>query len=352
MSRPPDGNRSTMDEENAPAGHDTVMLLNLHKLKIDLHSDSRLIRRNWEHLFGSWLAGSSVHPTETQGDIELSLALSEKLPPLPLEEPFFEDPRPLPDDIGILSAYHGPEDHITLHYLDGALVTLSLTDPSESPPLTRARITGSLTPAALAYGRFEDINYTSMAPFLRRQGYFLLHAFAAAKDGRAVIISGKSGSGKTTSGLALVLNGWQLLSNDILLLEARADGIYALPTPGGVGIRPFSLELLPELKQLVADTPLRKGSYDISSHQLSGGAFAPATKVSHIYFPEITPSGSTTLRPARRAFCLARLMEESIDRWDAPMLGPHISFLETLCHQARVNFLQLGQDVGRLPEML
>lgn len=326
------------------------MLLNLHKLSIRLQTDNRLIRRSWQHLFGSWLAEEAAGGANAPHQIELTLALSDKLPALPPGKPYFEDARPLPDDIGILSVYQGAGNRRILHYLDGAVVTLSLSDAGgASDP---ARISGSLTPAVLAYGRFEDVNYTSMAPALRRQGYYLMHAFAAVKEGRAVIISGESGSGKTTTGLALILDGWQLLSNDILLLEARADGIYALPTPGTIGIRPHTLTLLPALKALLGDTPPRQGITDLSSDQIFGGTIPAAARVSDIYFPEITTAEAAVVRPAKRAYGLARLMEESMDRWDEPMLGAHISFLETLCQQANIHRLFLGREVSQLSQLL
>jgi serine kinase of HPr protein (carbohydrate metabolism regulator) len=64
-----------------------------------------------------------------------------------------------------------------------------------------------VTEGVLRNGRFEDVTFTSLAPLLRRHGYYLLHAFAAVKEGHAILLVGPSGSGKTTTGLHLLEAG-------------------------------------------------------------------------------------------------------------------------------------------------
>ena len=218
------------------------MYLQLHDLHIRLHSDDEIIQKAWQTLFRGWFVPDKE---TTRPDISLFLSLNEELPMPPAAPPFFRDSDLKPTDPGILSVYHGKKGTVLLHFLDGAWITVPLNG------LTAAN--GVLIQQAMEHGRFEDITFTSLAPLLRRAGYFLVHAFAAAKDGRGVLIVGPSGSGKTTTGLSLLLNGWKLLANDVLLLQVRPDGVYALPTPGAIGIRPPTLTLLPQLRDLVGD---------------------------------------------------------------------------------------------------
>ena len=73
-------------------------------------------------------------------------------------------------------------------------------------------------------GRFEDLTTMALAPVLRRRGIYLIHAFSAAANGQALLLCGASGSGKTTTGLALCAAGMQLLANDIAALRRTGTG--------------------------------------------------------------------------------------------------------------------------------
>ena len=66
---------------------------------------------------------------------------------------------------------------------------------------------------------FEDLTTLALAPLLRRLGLFMIHAFTAALSGKAVMFVGPSGSGKTSCGLALASAGWQILANDVALMQ-------------------------------------------------------------------------------------------------------------------------------------
>ncbi|MBK9325158.1 MAG: HprK-related kinase A [Hydrogenophilales bacterium] len=65
--------------------------------------------------------------------------------------------------------------------------------------------------------------------------YLMLHAAVLEKNGRAVVLPGDPGAGKSTLTAALMLSGWRLLSDEITLID-RDDGLI-------VGLaRPVSLK--------------------------------------------------------------------------------------------------------------
>lgn len=316
------------------------MFLTLHGLTIHLESDAPLLKRLWSHLFAGWLTAEAPAAV----DLRLRLTLAETLPPPPDRPPFFSDARSLPHDVGILSVYR-EENGVLLHFLDGGLVHVPLHEP-ELPT-----IRGTVTRRGVAHGRFEDITFTSLAPLLRRRGYFLIHAFAAARDGAAVCFVGPSGSGKTTTGLALLLNGYRLLANDAALVESRPDGVYALPTPGLVSIRPRTLDLLPGLRPLLPDHSPRRLA-NVSGAELVNGRWAEPTPIRAIYFPQIEDGTRTHRSHENRAVCLAQLMAESVDRWDPDTLHTHLNLLQAISRQARSYRLHLGQDLSQIPPLI
>jgi hypothetical protein len=274
----------------------------------------------------------------------LQLALVETLPPLPELLPFFVDGSQLPGSMGLLSVY-GQGEEVLLHFGDGALVQVRLA-------AARPFLAGHILAKAVGYGRLEDITFTTLAPFLRRQGYFLIHAFGVYREGHCLLFVGASGSGKTTTGLSLVLAGWQLLANDVLLLEARPDGVYALPTPGGLSIREGTVGLLPECQTLLAEAPSVLDRYDLTNQQLWRGQVPVAARVTAVYFCQIEGGEVSVRRPLSQAVALTQLMEQSIDRWDQAMLNAHITLLHQLSQQAESFSLHLGHDVLQLPDLL
>jgi hypothetical protein len=320
------------------------MILKLHKLHIRLHSEDTAVNREWHTLLAGWLL-----PDDPAANVDMSLniQLVAVLPPLPSTPPLFTDRRTLPDDVGILTVYGDANGRVWLHYHDGALLSLPLSETTDTPT-----IAGYVTPKALAYGRFEDITFTTLAPFLRRRGYYLIHAFAASKDGRATLIVGPSGSGKTTTGLNLLLQGWQLLANDILLLEKRDGLVFALPTPGGVNIRAQTWALLPQLHTFLPQSHQTDGKINLSGHELTGGQWAEPTIAGLILFPQVTARPCSEAHCLNRAVALVRLLEESADRWDETTLAGHVDLLQLLSRQTAVYDLQLGQDVNHLPNLV
>jgi hypothetical protein len=320
------------------------MLYKLHRLVVELAGDAEPLWRDWSLIWSGWpQTENQRHP-----DVALHLALVASLPPLPEGGPYFSDGRHdgrSEAEGGILSVYQGETaETAVLHYLDGALVTVPLGLPAG--PL---RAEGVVTRRALQNGRFEDITFTSLAPLLRRHGYYLLHAFAVVKEEKCLLLVGPSGSGKTTTGLSLLAQGWQLLANDVVLLERRPDGVYALPTPGVVSIRPGTLTLLPGLAARlgISRLPLSQ-DITISSRRLTRGKWGEAARITAVYFPQISPS-PRPLTPLPRAIHLAQLMAESIDRWDEAALPDHMHLLESLSRQAPA--FQLPIRHGVLPTL-
>ena len=83
------------------------------------------------------------------------------------------------------------------------------------------------------------------------QGRPVLHASAVIlDDGRAVAFAGPSGRGKSTLASAFYRAGYQLITDDCLLLEVQANGVQAVPAYPSLRLWQDSLEAL-----LDADDP-------------------------------------------------------------------------------------------------
>jgi hypothetical protein len=181
-------------------------------------------------------------------------------------------------------------------------------------------VDGVLRAAVLARGRLDDVFFTALAAPLRRFGIYLVHGFGATRHGRALLVLGPTGSGKTTAGLTLLADGWDFLGNDVVALQASGPEVQALPTPSLVGIRD---------REAIG---VGRGQYRLAAGAVtSWGAAAP---VAAMLFLEATGSGPDRPEKVRRAVALARLIENSLDRWDGSAAGEHLALLERLAGQA------------------
>jgi hypothetical protein len=79
---------------------------------------------------------------------------------------------------------------------------------------------------------------------LRLRGIAALHASVVAIDGRAIILVGSAGIGKSTTAAALAILGYPVLSEDIAALDDPGDHFFVQPGYPRVNLWPSSVELL------------------------------------------------------------------------------------------------------------
>lgn len=72
--------------------------------------------------------------------------------------------------------------------------------------------------------------------------FLLIHAAAIEKDGRAAILPGPPGAGKSTLTAFLVYSGWRLLSDELALLSLDDGSVSALARP--ISLKNRSIDLI------------------------------------------------------------------------------------------------------------
>jgi hypothetical protein len=102
-----------------------------------------------------------------------------------------------------------------------------------SPDGTEIR---SALPAIPAW-RWERLLFAQVLPLAAAlNGRELFHASAVALDGGVLAFVGLSGAGKSSIAAHLVAGGAELVTDDVLALERRPDGILAHPGSGLAGL--------------------------------------------------------------------------------------------------------------------
>jgi Coenzyme PQQ synthesis protein D (PqqD) len=150
----------------------------------------------------------------------------------------------------------------------------------------------------------------SMLAIRRHRFVFALHAGGVALDDKAMLLVGRSRSGKTTLTAALLALGWDYLSDDMILMER--DSLEALAMPCSLGIKRGGWELLAARFPKLAPprTHLRADGEVVSylSPPSSRRSFYAPRPVRWIVFPNLSPDTRGSLRPLPRLEGLQRLM--------------------------------------------
>lgn len=144
----------------------------------------------------------------------------------------------------------------------------------------------------------------------------VVHAGCVARDGRALLLRGDSGAGKTTLTYAAVRRGYQLLAEDATyVLDARAGATGPLSNALRLRGVPWSMHLLSDARELfpeLADEPVRerlsgerKLRVDIAAR--FPGRAAEEAALGPTVFVARGPGGSPRLTKLPRADALARL---------------------------------------------
>ena len=99
---------------------------------------------------------------------------------------------------------------------------------------------------------------TILTNFITRHGYSMLHASALVKDGHILLLQAPHGTGKSTTALRLLLNGYQLLSDSMVYIGERAGDLCMGGFPvGRIKLRTDMLPLFPALVEMAQTEPVR-----------------------------------------------------------------------------------------------
>jgi hypothetical protein len=190
----------------------------------------------------------------------------------------------------------------------------------------------------------------AIAAWAASRGVMPVHAGAVARDGRALLLIGRGGRGKTTTTLTLAARGWQLIADDLCFLETTPAG------PVIHGLYATAVLTPAVVERLGADTWEGLGrthAGKVASRlpaTLPVAASAALTGVVTVTHGEGDPYRLTRLpRPAAHI-----AWQEAF----APALqthGPTPAWLAAYAHATRtlpVSRLTLGWDVARLDEVL
>jgi len=216
-------------------------------------------------------------------------------------------------------------------------------------PQARARVTRYFLMSLLCVG-------------LARTGHCPVHAACLAVSGRGkprgVLIVAESGTGKSTTALALTSAGWNLMGDDLSLLCRHNGRLAAWGFPRNCHVRRPTLDLLPWLNDLPLSPASLDGTFDLPVDALGKRAAGPRPQPLEPALVLVLESPNPEehrCRPLDRATALASLSKENVQpiegSTDIDAQAAFVAFAE-LVRQTPAYALSVGPRLDQLADFL
>jgi hypothetical protein len=261
-------------------------------------------------------------------------------------------------------AHRPPEDGRPLffHGLVQAREAAGVVTLSDGRSTARIAADGRRIELAVAPASLDDrhtfehvLALIALVVALRRHGLFHIHAGVLVRaDGRAVLVPGGGGAGKSTLTLALLEHGGlDYLGDDSAFLAAGEGGasLRAFPRPFHVG--EATARAFPRFAPLLSGEESLAGKRSLDPRRaFPGRERAEAGLPAAVLLPRIDPAGPTRLVEIAPAVALGALLESSallvVD--GMPRVREHLDLLAAAVARARCFEVLLGRDLVDRPE--
>lgn len=225
---------------------------------------------------------------------------------------------------------------------------LTAFDQSQARTIAVVRSARDWTP-----DHYHQSIFITLYQHLRQHGFHLIHAAAVGVDGRVILLTGASGSGKTTTMLSCIRQGFEFYSDDATLLRRKpGDATEAVSLLGTINATPQTLAWFPELEPAAAPVANRTGKRLAMINAVYPGQAARRGQVAAIMVPEITGRPGTALTPIGRSEVLSAVLPFSLDLHDDAAARNQLDFLVEAVETIPCYRLRLGNDLAEVPRFL
>jgi HprK-related kinase A len=166
-------------------------------------------------------------------------------------------------------------------------------------------------PAGQAFAMLEwGLNWCVAA---HAHQFLVVHAASLARGGRAVVMPGAPGSGKSTLCAALMLKGWRLLSDELTLIDPNTGTLHALARP--INLKNDSIELIRQhhpkacFGPILHDTQKGRVSHLAPNAESAFQMHIPAHPA-WLVFPRYRAGAGLSVRPEGKAKSFMRLADQ------------------------------------------
>jgi len=148
------------------------------------------------------------------------------------------------------------------------------------------------------------------------QHYLIVHAASVERNGRALILPGEPGAGKSTLTAGLVFRGWRLLTDELTLIVPGTAELAALARP--ISLKNNSIDIIRKFAPGVVMSPpvpgTTKGTIALAKPPADSARRAgERATAGWIIFPNYTAGAKSQLLPRPKAECFIELATNALN---------------------------------------
>jgi hypothetical protein len=186
----------------------------------------------------------------------------------------------------------------------------------------------------------------------RRHGWYSLHAAGFSMNGKAILIPGTSGVGKSTLSVALLRAKFDYLTDDMVFLARNSEGVTVRGLAEDIDVSEQTIRFFPELHFLM-QSPKTVGFTKRQLHleEVYNAMPIPESRPTAIILPHISGKPESTIAriDGDEAF---REIVPNVLLTQQSVCERHFSVLADLVKQARCYRLETGKDFDHLPILM
>ncbi len=191
-----------------------------------------------------------------------------------------------------------------------------------------------------------------LVEILKRRGWYSLHAAAFSEKGKAILIPGTSGVGKSTLSVALLRANFDYLTDDMVFLRRGPDGVVAQGLVEDVDVSDQTIRFFPELHFLLKSSKndgfLKK---QVRVEEVYATKVVAEAHPKAIILPRISGKETSVITQIGSDEALLEIVPNVL-LTEARACQGHLGILAELVKQTACYRLDTGQDFDRIPVLL